>query len=39
MLNKEPKKALELEVRKLESLLAMVREPDEKGKKKEAEEE
>lgn len=30
MINKEPKKALELEVRKLESLLAMVREPDDK---------
>ena len=32
MINKEPKKALELEIRKLESLLAMVREPDDKVK-------
>lgn len=32
--NKEPKKALELEIKKLENLLAMVREPqDNKGKK------
>ena len=37
MLNKEPKKALELEIRKLESLLAMVREPDENTKKMEIE--
>ena len=28
-MNKDPKKALELEVKKLEVLLAMVREPDE----------
>ena len=32
--NKEPKKALELEVKKLENLLAMVREPDENAKAK-----
>ena len=32
--NKEPKKALELEVKKLENLLAMVREPDENAKTK-----
>ena len=29
LMNKDPKKALELEVKKLEVLLAMVREPDE----------
>ena len=34
MANKEPKKALELEVKKLENLLAMVREPDENAKTK-----
>ena len=32
--NREPKKALELEVKKLENLLAMVREPDENAKAK-----
>ena len=32
--NKEPKKALELEVKKLENLLARVREPDENAKTK-----
>ncbi len=37
MLNREPKKAMEFEVKKLESLLAMVREPDEKATKKEDE--
>ena len=32
LLNKEPKKALEMETKKLESLLAMVKEPDDKTK-------
>jgi hypothetical protein len=31
-LQQEPKKALELEVKKLENLLAMVREPDDKNR-------
>ena len=33
LLNKDSKKALEFEIKKLETLLAMVREPDEKDKK------
>jgi len=28
LLNREPKKAMELEIKKMESLLAMVREPE-----------
>ena len=34
LLNKDSKKALEFEVKKLETLLAMVREPDENDMKK-----
>ena len=34
LINKDPKKALEFEVKKLETLLAMVREPDENDKLK-----